>query len=59
MYYKSEDNVIFPFDPMIRILINIGFPKKWFIHKCKTCDKIPTEVYRDEKCNSFCKLHRK
>jgi hypothetical protein len=42
-YYKKAENVLF-FNPIERLLAKIFGADKMVI-KCKTCGKIPTEVY--------------
>lgn len=42
-YYKNVNDVII-ISPTIRFFSNI-FGKTLFVVKCKTCKKIPTEIY--------------
>lgn len=49
-FYKSPDQVLF-FNPIERFLAKI-FGAKRMVFKCKTCKKIPTEVF-----GGYCKDH--
>ena len=42
-YFESANDVLF-FDPIVRLLARVFGPER-FVIKCKTCGKIPTEVY--------------
>jgi len=42
-YYESADNVLHTFSPVKRFLSKY-FPKDWFVIKCKSCKRIPSEV---------------
>lgn len=47
-YFSSHENVIFH-SGFINFLTKF-FGKKAFVVHCKTCGKIPTEIYDGEKC---------
>jgi len=51
-YYKKAEHVIH-FNPLTRFLVKIFGPEK-FVIRCKTCGKIPTEVY-----GNYCQIHQK
>jgi len=51
-YYKKTEDVLF-FSPITRLLAKV-FGAKYFIYKCKTCRKIPTEIY-----GKYCLDHKK
>lgn len=43
-YFDSAENVLHTFNPIARFLSKF-LPKDWFVIKCQSCKKIPTEVY--------------
>jgi len=44
-YYNKPENVLF-INPITRLLAKI-FGAKYFVTKCRVCEKIPTDVYGD------------
>ena len=50
-YFNKAENVLF-YNPMTRLLAKIFGPNN-YIHKCKTCGKIPTEVWGE-----YCFKHK-
>ena len=42
-YFNSADDVLHTFNPIARFLSKF-LPKDWFVIKCQSCNKIPTEV---------------
>jgi hypothetical protein len=42
-YYNKPEDVLF-YDPIIRLVAKIIGPSK-VVRRCKTCGKIPTELY--------------
>jgi hypothetical protein len=42
-YYNKAEQVLHTFNPIFRWLSKY-LPKDWFVIKCKSCNKIPTEV---------------
>jgi len=51
-YFNSADDVLHIFNPIARFLSKF-FPKDWFVIKCQSCNKIPTEVYGDKCLDCF------
>lgn len=51
-YYDKPEDVIFR-SPVIRLLVKIFGPNR-FVYRCKTCGKIPADLYE-----GHCLLHKK
>lgn len=51
-YYEKPENVLF-FSPVVRLLVRIFGPEH-FVMRCKTCNKIPTDMYGE-----YCEKHIK
>jgi hypothetical protein len=49
IYFKSFDDIIIT-SPVIRLLAKI-FGKKYFVVKCKSCNRYPTEIIERKYCS--------